>query len=52
MLWTGTHGWDKQANPLSVYTHIKVKYQAIFINELSFVQVSAATIGESAFKWV
>lgn len=29
-----------------------VEYLAIFINELSFVQVSAATIAKSAFKWI
>lgn len=30
----------------------KVKHQAIFINELSFVQVSAVMIAKSAFKWI
>lgn len=29
-----------------------VKYPAILINELSFVQVSAVTIAKSAFEWV
>ena len=31
---------------------INVEYLAIFINELSFVQVSAVTIAKSAFKWI